>query len=243
MNRLFSQFPKSKDIFGALRDEDISDLEILNIKANALLFSENYFDDGSLFYVLSGICESKKNNMAPLSDSIIFKFAPFKTETGSFIGLQELMSPKPSKRELTIYAKSDTAVLKIPKNQFLKWMSKYPDIVYKIFSKVLQDQFTKNTLLVNYISYSSNIATACYLYLSYTQYLKSCYPEGYIGNVIILDTRLNISANIGRSARSVDRAITYLKSLDIISVNKAKINISTHQYECLEKHIFSNLEE
>lgn len=227
MNPL-SLYPEIVELFRGFTAEELGRMSLVELVPGSILITENTFGDSSLFLILNGVCIGEKLNHK--DDNF---FAAYKVQRHEFIGLQELISPVPVKREITIRAKTAVTALKINASDFTSWQFCHPTIYNTIIYRVLTLQFQIRDLLINCVLKDSFVAGVYYLCYLYRVYLRSCYPDGYMGAVKLWDTRQEISLSLARDVRSVERVISSLRASDYLSTCKGKIHIDSKQYSRL----------
>lgn len=225
----FLPYSSKLNLFNELNQSDWDHLHLKVFAPKQVIIEEGSFSHMNLYLILSGVCVAIKKRHE--DDSY---FAPYKICAGEFTGLRELLGDTPSKRPITILAKTEVTALEIQGEAFLSWRIKYGTTYNAIIQAVLCQQFSSRRLMVNCILKDSLSAGAYYFCILYKIYHDSCYPPNYAKDVKIWDTRSEIAVAIGRNIRSVDRIINIFQNRDYLSVQRGKIYMNQEQYNKMQ---------
>lgn len=219
-------------LFDCLNDNSLENLSIKNYQPKEVLIRKGSCEQMCLYLLLEGICVNKQT----VTDND-YSFSSRKFIPGEFIGLIELITPSPTKRYVSVIAKTPVTALEIKGHEFRQWQSAYPALYNTVISQVLRQQFFIRDIQFHCASINSLTAGAYYLSHLYDSYLTACYPSGYTGPVKIWDTRQEIGSAIARDTRSVDRIISEFLHLGFVSVHKAKLHINAGQAKLLKEYM------
>lgn len=203
--------------------------------AGTFLIQEFQVTEQMLFLLLSGVCVADK--LSPWEENY---FSTYRVLPGEFIGLYEIISPKPIKRSISIRAKTPVAALCINGSQLLRWQIQYPTLYNWIITEVLASRYKKHIFLTNTIRLNTAVGGAYYLQKLYMEYRDACYPPGFSGLVKIWDTHEEIGNALACDVRSVDRLVREFLRLGLIECEKKKIYIDARQNELLLEYIKSH---
>ena len=199
-------------------------IEHISLRRQDYLIREGEFGSIDLFYVLSGVCVN--DLLVRLGNT---PFDSRKILPGEFIGLQELVSVKPRRRESTVLAKTSVEALRIPGKDFLRWQVEYPEFYNFVISSVLDTHFDLRAMSAICAAKDTVKGGAFYMHYLYGVYLKGCCPPDYEGAVRIWDTRQEIAQALNRDVRSVDRMLKELREQNLVGGPKGKITIDKEQ--------------
>lgn len=210
--------------FSLLPDSELALIEPVAYERREYLIREGDFGRMDLFYIVSGVCIN--DLLVQLGGNF---FLARKIQPGEFIGLQEIISLTPRRRETSVIAKTPVTALRIPGKDLLRWQVDQPGFYNYVVSSVLDTHFDHRALNVNCASKDTTKAGCYYLLYLYQAYLKGCHPPGYEGPVKIWDTRQEIAQALSRDVRSVDRMLKDLREEGVITVDTGKIFIDNKQ--------------
>lgn len=199
-------------------------IEPMSFRRNDYLIREGELEHMDLFYVLSGVCVN--DLLAGPGNN---PFHRRKVLPGEFIGLQEIVSLEPRRRESAVLAKTPVEALRIPGEAFLRWQVEEPEFFKYTISSVLDTHFDLQALDAICAAKDTVKGGAFYMHYLYRAYLKGCCPPGYGEEVRIWDTRQEIAWALNRDVRSVDRMLKELREQDLIGGPKGKITIDKEQ--------------
>lgn len=231
-NNWLDQYPEAAAFFGPFLDhQDLEDILVSRFPAGSPIMEESSYDDSALYYILEGVAEGMTSSLADIENGLYY--VPSKVGQGSFTGFFEATQGKPTKRRLSIYAKTDVTALKISQSLVYRWAHFKPDLLLNIFSRILVGSWKQREVVSNVNSFNSNIKLAVHLCYLYDMYLHSCYPPEYSGSVRIMDTHRELGYAVGCSIRTVDRCIARFCEEGSLSLRRGKIHMNQSQYELL----------
>lgn len=220
-------------IFQDLDKEALSCFSIRKFEPREHIITANTFSPTNLFLILEGVCVVSK---AVINQEIWYS-APYRLAPGDFIGLVEVISPTPMKRQAYVTARTPVTTLEIPGEEVKRWQAASPVLYNTIITRTLNKQYDNRDILYHCASYSANTAGAYYLCYLYEIYCQGCYSEGYEGPVRIQETHRDLSAAITRNIRTIDRLISSFQKDKMLQVKKGSIYISKSQHEMLSDYI------
>lgn len=143
-----------------------------------------------------------------------------------FVGLIEILAAK-DKIAATVETVTDCTALRIPKDDFLKWIENDSNLAVMLAKKIANDFYN--------ISYSNGR-----LLLNSSMYTLVSFIIEYVKNDIANDNtafvnkkRQQIADELGISLRTVHRNVKKLKELGIITISTGKIYVNNKQYKML----------
>ena len=216
-------------IFNELDQKALDHISLKKYKHKQKLIEADSRSNMDLFLILKGIAFVSHSEYVTYS----WYSTPYHVHQGDFIGLSELLSPTPVKRELNVIAKTPVTALCIEGNEFLSWQSRYPKLYNTIIYTVLRKNFSTKDRLTFFSAFPSDLAGAQYLSHLYQIYRSAGYDDAYSGPVRIWETHQDIAYAIMKNVRSVDRLLNKLKSQGLIDVVNRKIYIDPVQANAL----------
>jgi len=220
-------------IFQDLDKESLSYFSIRKFKPREHIIAANTLSPMNLFLLLEGVCVVSKA-VANLEN---WYSTPYRIAPGDFIGLMEVISPAPVKRQAYVTARTPVTTLEISGEEVKRWQTSNPVLYNTIITRALNKQYDNRDILYHCASYNANTAGAYYLCYLYEIYCQGCYPKGYEGPVRIQETHRDLSAAIARNIRTIDRLISSFQKDKMLQVKKGSIYISKSQHEMLSDYI------
>ncbi len=220
-------------IFRELDSSSFKYFDIREFQPKSSIITSGEISELNLYMILEGVCSVDR----PPYSYNPWASASYRIAPGDFIGLLEIISPFPMRRQASVLARTHTLVLCIDGREFLRWQTRNPGLYNLIIAKTIEKLHRSRELLYHCASYSSTAAGASYLHYLYLIYKKGCYPPDYPGPVRIRETRTDIACAIIRNTRSVDRMLTFLKKKDMVYVQNGTITIDSRQAELLAEYV------
>lgn len=230
MELSINDFPEGLKLLKGINKSELDHLRVGKYAPKDSLILEGTSSEKVLYLILEGICIGEKKSKYD-SKQLIYRMYP----KNQFIGLQEIIAPQNVQRVITIYARTEVYALSIEGKDLLRWQIQYPETYNAIISHILDFQFQNHTLLMHCIFYNTNTSLIYYLCTLYDMYHYSCYAPTYAQNVKIYESREEISKYLARDVRTINRLLNKLKSQNLISILRGKININQSQYVQLTK--------
>ena len=212
-------------IFQDLGADSLKHFTLRHYKPKETVVPAHTLSDMNLFLLLDGICVVASTG----SSAEFWCSTPYHLTPGEFVGLIELISPTPMKRQANIMAKTPATLLTIDGREFLRWQTARPRLYNAIIAQIIQKQYMNRDMLTHYTSSSSDAAGAQYLYHLYLIYKKACHDEDYKGPVRIWETHQEIGTAIVKNVRSVDRMLSAFKREGLIHTSRGKLYIDAEQ--------------
>ena len=221
-----------KAMFHMLEQDSLNRMSIKKYKPKQRLIEAGSRKDMDLYMLIQGICFVANEDHTTYS----WYSTPYHVHQGDFIGLSELLSPQPVKRERNVIAKTPVTALCIEGSEFLSWQIKYPELYNTIIYNVIQKNFSAKDHLTLFSAFPTDISGAMYLAHLYSIYKNAGYDADYTGPVRIWETHQDIASAIMKNVRSVDRVINSLKNEGLINISNRKIYIDADQAKKLSDY-------
>ncbi len=212
-------------IFRELDTTSLQHFTIRELNPKDVLINANSLSGMDLYLVLKGVCLISRATVTHTP----WISTPYRIGPGDFVGLSEVISPTPLRRESTVTAKTPVSILCIEQQEFLRWQIAYPKLYNKIISRVLRKQFYLRDMLYHCASAPALNAGAGFLHYLYLLYRDACYSPAYQGPVSIQENRQDLSHAIARNIRSVDRVLSTLDEKNMITLQHGSISIDAAQ--------------
>lgn len=153
----------------------------------------------------------------------------YKVTAGDVVGFYELLNPPYVRNTMELKARTDLSALTVPRSTMLEWYHNTPELTMALTNRVLERLFQTNALLVECGSYNLLRSTIVYLLHVYDLY-RCQYGPGYDGPVRIGESRQEMADFLGADVRSINRAVERLKNVELVSIQRGKIQIDPKQH-------------
>ena len=223
MMYFLNQDPRCRELFENLPEDMVSQLPVMEVEKDSTIIESGTYAN-RVYIVLSGVCAIVKKSRTSEKPIILNRLGYL-----DIAGLYEII--RDISRVGHVIALTKCTLATIEREQLEKWMTQYPQFVIKLASQISDRYFNHIDYLNYYIKYSSKCALISF-FLEQYQLLSSPFgPEKR--SIQILETRAELSEEIGRDIRSVNRCIHELKVQGLISTKSGKIIISKEQIQAL----------
>lgn len=210
-------------LFELLPKEEIAKIEIQSFKKNQYLIENSQYLRG-VFIMLSGVSAIVKKNKITEKPVILSRIGYL-----DIVGIYEYAWD--IRRVGSVIARTDCTVAKISKKDIERWIVQYPQFILSLYTRIINRIFNHTDYLNYYVRCSTECALLSFLIEQYRLYERDWIKEEHLFRV--QETRTEISEEIGREIRSVNRIVAKLKDEGHIAVIKGKIYISKNQIKNL----------
>lgn len=142
--------------------------------------------------------------------------------------MYDLVSEKPPS-EIPILCNTDVTALRVSQEDALRWQLCAPRVYNRLVALSLRQQYDVRDLTKRCAYPKVRFICASYLFYLYEIYRDACYSQGYVGPVLILDTREEIARAVSHDVRTVNRGIKELQRQGLLQVERGKIRIDAQQ--------------
>jgi len=215
--------PQCKALFTDLPETVVSNIPVAEIAPGSTIIEMGTYAN-HVYIILDGICAIVKKSRTSEKPIIISRLGYL-----DIVGLYEII--RNVSRVGRVITLTPCTMAVIERKQIENWTSQYPQFVRNLYSQVSDRNFNHIDYLNYYIKFSTKCALVSFFLEQYR--LLSSPSALKKPSIQIFATRAELSEEIGRDIRSVNRCIQELRDQGCITVKKGKIFIFKEQVEIL----------
>lgn len=212
-----------RKLFFSLPDSEIRKITVKRYRKGDLMIAHSSYPK-EMFVMLDGICAIVKRSQVSEKPIILNRMGYL-----DVVGLYEIVWD--INRVGDVEARTDCVAAVISRRDMDEWIDRYPRMTLRLSDRISHRYFNHIDYLNYYIKYSAECAVISFFAELYQLSTKKQPEAGQ--TVRIFETRQEISEEIGRDIRSVNRTIGKLKEEGLITIKNGKIYISDDQMKGL----------
>lgn len=206
-----------RKLFEPLPKREIERITINHYRKNEYIIENSRYLE-HVYIMLDGISAIVKKNRITENPVILSRMGYL-----DIVGIYEYAWD--IRRVGSVIARTDCTVAEISKKDIERWIHEYPQFILGMYTRIMDRNFKHVDYLNYYIKCTTECAVISFLIEQYQLNMRGRMEEG--GMIRILETRAEISEEIGRDIRSVNRVVSKLKDEKYIHLRKGKIYISS----------------
>ncbi len=217
-------FSKILDFVSDFSTNEITNLKTISYPVHSMLIEKGESSE-DVYIILDGFCDvlrEMSNGSMMVTD---------KLTVGDVIGLREVLFP-PMRRVASVRAHTKVKALKLTKNEFYFFHSKYSSFSLYILKRMHSRLHNALSLSLNSTIDTSDANIRYYLCSRY-RFFSNSYPPGYTHYIKIDIPRQEMADFLGLEVRTLNQYLKKYKDKNKISIIKGKIHIDENQYESL----------